>query len=43
MQDDYKVYTKVSTTNLRIIPTTSIEKSLLTKGNGTENNPYEVE
>ena len=43
MQDDYKVYTKISTTNLRIIPTTSIEKSLLTKGNGTENNPYEVE
>ena len=43
MQDDYKVYTKVSTTNLKIIPTISIEKSLLTKGNGTENNPYEVE
>lgn len=43
MQDDYKIYTKVSTTNLRIIPVISLNKDLLTKGNGSIDSPYEVE
>ena len=43
MQDDYKVYNKVSTTNLRIIPVISLDKALLTKGNGLIDSPYEVE
>ena len=43
MQDDYKVYNKVSTTNLRIIPVISLDKTLLTKGNGLIDSPYEVE
>lgn len=43
MQDDYKVYTKVSTTTLKIVPTTALDKSLLTKGAGTIESPYEVE
>ena len=43
MQDDYKVYTKVSTTTLKIVPTITLDKSLLTKGAGTIESPYEVE
>ena len=43
MQDDYKVYTKVSTTTLKIVPTIVLDKSLLTKGDGTIESPYEVE
>ena len=43
MQDDYKVYTKVSTTTLKIVPTIALDKSLLTKGDGTIESPYEVE
>lgn len=43
MQDDYKVYNKASTTNLRIIPVISLDKALLTKGNGLIDSPYEVE
>ena len=43
MQDDYKVYTKVSTTALKIVPTIALDKSLLTKGDGTIESPYEVE
>lgn len=42
MQDDYKLYTKTSTTNLRIIPVISITKDQLVEGNGTINSPYEV-
>ena len=42
-EDDYKLYTKVSTTNLKIIPTIEINKDILTKGNGTQESPYEVE
>lgn len=43
MQDDYKLYTKVASTNLKIIPVISLDKNSLTKGNGTEESPYEVE
>lgn len=42
MQNDFKVYTKVSTTNLKIVPVIAIKKDLLTNGNGTKNSPYEV-
>lgn len=43
MQDDYKVYNKASTTNLKIVPVISLNKNELTKGNGQINSPYEVE
>lgn len=43
MQNDFKLYTKVSTSNLKIVPVISIKKELLTKGNGTLESPYEVE
>ena len=41
-QNDFKIYTKVSTTNLKIIPVISIKKDLLTEGNGSIENPWEV-
>lgn len=43
MESDYKLYTKVSTTNLKIVPTISIKKEILTKGTGTSSDPYEVD
>lgn len=43
IQNDFKVYTKTSSTSLKIVPVISIKKSLLTNGNGTENSPYEVQ
>ncbi len=43
MQNDFKVYTKVSTTNLKIVPVIAIKKDLLTAGNGTKDSPYEVQ
>ena len=42
MQNDFKLYTKVSTTNLKIIPVITIKKDLLTTGTGTKEAPYEV-
>ena len=42
MQNDFKVYTKVSTTNLKIVPVIAINKELLTGGTGTKDSPYEV-
>ena len=41
MQNDFKVYTKVSTTNLKIVPVIAIKKELLT-GTGSKDSPYEV-
>lgn len=41
IQNDFKIYTKVSTSNLKIVPTISIKKNLL-EGNGTKESPYEV-
>lgn len=43
MQNDFKLYTKVSSSSLKIVPVISIDKSILTKGNGTIDNPWEVE
>lgn len=41
MQNDFKLYTKISTTNLKIVPVIAIKKDLLT-GIGTISSPYEV-
>lgn len=43
LQNDFKAYTKIATTTLKIVPTISIKKDLLKNGNGTKNNPYEVQ
>lgn len=42
-QNDFKLYTKSTSTNLKIVPVISIDKNKLTKGTGTINNPLEVE
>ena len=42
MKNDFKLYTEVATTNLRVIPVISIDKNRLTNGDGTKNNPLEV-
>lgn len=42
MKNDFKLYTKVATTNLNVIPVISINKNILTTGNGTLENPWEV-
>ena len=41
MQNDFKLYTKLATTNLKIVPVIAIKKELLT-GLGTLTSPYEV-
>jgi len=41
MQNDFKVYTKVSTTNLKIVPVIAIKKDLITSI-GTKEDPCEV-
>ena len=38
-----KLYTKSIQTKINVIPTISLEKELLTKGNGTIDSPYEME
>ena len=43
MQSSNKIYTRNISGESNIIPTISIEKELLTKGNGTYDNPYEME
>lgn len=42
MQNDFRLYTKVSTTSLNIVPTISIKKDILKNGNGTKESPWEV-
>lgn len=37
------LYGKSSTSEAKIVPTISIDKNILTKGNGTINSPYEME
>ena len=37
------LYGKSSTSTSKIVPTISIDKNILTKGNGTINSPYEME
>ncbi len=43
MKNDFKLYTKVATTELKIIPVISIDKNLLTTGEGTIESPLEVQ
>lgn len=42
-QNDFKLYTKSSSTSLKIVPVISVDKDKLTKGTGTIDNPLEVE
>ena len=42
MSNDFKVYTKIGVTNLKIVPVISINKNLLEEGEGTKENPLEV-
>lgn len=42
MSNDFKVYTKIGATNLKIVPVISINKNLLEEGEGTKENPLEV-
>lgn len=43
IQNDYNIYTKQVSQKLNIVPTISLDKSLLTKGTGTKDSPYEME
>ena len=38
-----KLYTKSIQTKLNVVPTISLEKELLVKGNGTIDSPFEME
>lgn len=42
MRNNFELYTKVGTSNLNVVPVISINKELLTTGDGTINNPLEV-
>ena len=42
MRNNFEVYTKVSTSNLNVVPVISINKNLLTTGIGTIESPLEV-
>ncbi len=41
--NDGSLSTKKITTKANIVPTISIDKELLTKGNGSKKEPYEME
>ena len=43
IQSNQKLYTKNIQTKVNVVPAISIDKELLTKGNGTINSPYEME
>lgn len=43
VKDNGTLYGKSSTSEARVVPTISIDKNVLTKGNGTINSPYEME
>lgn len=43
IQKDKKPYTKGINQKINIVPTISLDKELLTKGNGTYDSPYEME
>lgn len=42
IRSNFEIYTKNSSSNLNIVPVISINKNLLTQGEGTLNNPLEV-
>ena len=41
--EDKKIYAKQVSSTANIVPTISIDKSILTKGNGTKDSPFEME
>ena len=43
IQKDKKIYAKQVGASINIVPTISLDKNLLTKGNGTYDSPYEME
>ncbi len=43
IQSSKKLYAKQIGSQINVVPVISIEKTLLTKGNGTKDSPYEVE
>ena len=43
INENKKLFTKYIGTELNVVPVISIEKDLLTEGNGTINSPYEME
>ena len=43
IQSDKKLYAKQISSKSNVVPTISLDKDLLTKGNGTINSPYEVQ
>ena len=43
IDNSQKLFTKSIQTKVNVVPTISIDKELLTKGNGTINSPYEME
>ena len=43
IQKSKKIYTKHMEQTINIVPTISLDKELLTKGNGTIDSPYEME
>ena len=43
VKDNGTLYGKSSTSTSKVVPTISIDKNILTKGNGTINSPYEME
>ena len=43
IQSDKKLYTKQISSKSNVVPTISLDKDLLTKGNGTIDSPYEVQ
>ena len=43
IDNNQKLFTKSIQTKVNVVPTISIDKELLPKGNGTIDNPYEME
>ena len=43
IRNNFEIYTKVSTSNLNVVPVISINKNLLTTGIGSLESPLEVE
>jgi len=43
IQENKQLYTKHIGQKINVVPTISIDKNLLTKGNGTKDSPYEME
>lgn len=42
IRDNFEIYTKVSTSNLNVVPVISIKRNILTSGEGTIESPLEV-